>query len=82
MTDKAADREVAGASDAVQNLQSDAAVEPAFLIPERADMEVLQKNFNVKRFDVIDAFTKAEGDFENTVRGLLRSFWSLLTLKS
>ena len=74
MTDKVADREVAGAGNAVQNLQSEAPVEQTFLIPSKQDMEVLQKNLKASRFQVIDNFTTAEGDFENTVRGLLRTF--------
>ena len=74
MTDKVADREVAGAGSAVQNLQSDAAAEPSFLVPAREDIEVLQKNFKTSRFQIIDNYTAAEGDFENTVRGLLRTF--------
>ena len=74
MTDKVADREVAGASDAVAGLESNAAAEPAYLIPESADIEVLKKNFGASRQEIIDNFTKAEGDFENTVKGLLRTF--------
>ena len=73
MTDKVTEREVAGASSAVQNLQSDAA-QPTFLIPERADMELLQKNFGASRFQVIDCFSAAEGNFDNTVKSLLRTF--------
>ena len=42
MTDKVKEREVAGSGAAVQNLQSDAgAVEPAFLVPDKNDMELL-----------------------------------------
>ena len=74
MTDKVVDREVAGASSAVQNLQSDAAAEQAYLIPEKSDIDILTKNFGASRFQIIENFTKADGDFENTVRGLLRTF--------
>lgn len=74
MTDKVAEREVAGAGNAAQNLQSNVADEQTYLIPSKADMDVLQKNFGAQRFQVIDNFTAAEGDFENTVRGLLRTF--------
>lgn len=49
MTDKVADREVAGASDAVAGLESNATAEPAYLIPESADIEVLKKNFGASR---------------------------------
>ena len=41
MTDKVADREVAGAGNAVQNLQSNAPVEQTYLIPTKTDMDVL-----------------------------------------
>ena len=75
MTDKVADREVAGASSAVENMQSDAAAaEQTYLVPNKPDMDALIKNFGASRHQVIDNFTKAEGDFENTVRGLLRTF--------
>ena len=74
MTDKVADREVAGADSAAQNLQSDAGDQPAFLIPDKEDLEKLQKNFGASRFQVIENFTKGEGSFENTVKGLLRTF--------
>ena len=50
MTDKVADREVAGAGNAVQNLQSNAPVEQTYLIPTKTDMDVLQKNFGASRF--------------------------------
>ena len=75
MTDKVADREVAGAGSAAQNMASDVIQEGAYLIPEKEDMELLQKNFSgASRHQVIDNFTKSEGSFENTVKGLLRTF--------
>lgn len=74
MTDKVVEQEIAGSGAAVQNLQNDAPVEPAFMVPEKANMELLQKNFGVSRFEVIDCYTAAEGNFEDTVKGLLRSF--------
>ena len=74
MTDKVAEREVAGSGAAVQHLQSDVAQQPTFLVPERTDLDLLQQQFGASRFQVIDCYTKAEGHFENTVRGLLRTF--------
>ena len=75
MTDKVAEREIAGSGAALQNLQSDANVATTHLVPDKEDLEVLQKAFKgTSRFDVIDCFTKAEGSFENTVSGLLRNF--------
>ena len=74
MTDKVVDREVAGASNAAANMQNDAPVEQAFLVPEKQDIDVLQKNFRASRTQIIENFTKAEGNFENTVKGLLRTF--------
>ena len=50
MTDKHTEREVAGSGAAVQNLQQNTAVEPAFLVPIKTDMEILQKNFGASRF--------------------------------
>ena len=74
MTDKVQEREIAGTGNAVQNLQSEATEETLYLIPEKKDIELLQNQFGVGRFQIIDSFTKAEGDFENTVRDLLRTF--------
>ena len=55
-------------------MQNEAQAEPAFLVPSTKDMDVLKKNFHASRYEIIDNYTKAEGDFENTVRGLLRTF--------
>ena len=75
MTDKQAERTVAGAGAAVANLQTEESKDQsAYIVPSKQDMEVLQKNFKASRFEVIDSYTKAEGDFGNTVRNLLRTF--------
>ena len=41
MTDKVAEREIAGSGAAVQNLQDDSSAEPSFLVPAREDLELL-----------------------------------------
>ena len=48
MTDKVAETEVAGSGAAVQNLQ--AANETTFLVPDREDLDVLQKNLKSSRW--------------------------------
>ena len=48
MTDKVAETEVAGSGAAVQNLQ--ASTEQTFLVPDREDLEVLQKNLKASRW--------------------------------
>ena len=40
----------------------------------KQDMEKLQKHFGASRFEVIDGYTKAEGDFGGCVKNLLRTF--------
>ncbi len=73
MTDKVAESEISASGDAVQNLQGEV-TEPQYLIPDREDMEILQKSLGSTRFQVIDNYTAAEGNFEQTFKGLLRTF--------
>lgn len=74
MTDKVVEKEMAVSGAAVENLQTQAPVEPSFIVPSKQDMELLQKTLGSAKFEVIDCYTRAEGDFEATVSGLLRTF--------